>query len=318
MLKFFDKQSLTPEQQSRWISAFDKYEQIQKINANNSYLNISEEEKQFFREEYNLSNEEDIALYLSQFSFILGGRAGDEKSALFNRFLEGKKALVYPPPTSMSYPWYSVIEDSGPWEIFFPEKINQLTDIIEDNKITIHQCDWEVSGVTNSKEIILTYPKWRELGFSWKLYEKELSCSATKGFIVSWHNREIHRVTTLQELIKEQEWHTIKHFNNLKLLLDPAFAASYEEDTFSVYGPIFGKGILDNSYAQGKRILEDRRSKNLSDYPSAEEIVEIAKLKTDALLKEEFSVDSEGQLHTRVWLLERLAPPLQSHTPIYL
>lgn len=316
MLKFFDKQSLTPEQQQRWIEAFDKYEQIQKINSNNSYLNISEEEKEFFRKEYNLSREEDIALYLSQFSFILGGKAGDEKSALFNRFLEGKKALLYPPPTSMSYPWYSVIEDRGPWEIFFLEKLTNLTDIIKDNKISIHECDWEVCSVENHKEIIITYPKWRDLGFFWKLHEKELSCRETKGFIVSWHNKDIHRVTTLLELIKEQEWQTIKYFSPLKLLLDPAFAASYEQDILSSYGPVFGKGILHNSYAQGKRLLEDRREKNLSDYPSVQEINDIAQLKTEELLQEEFSVDREGNLHTRVWLLERLSP--LEHTPIYL
>ena len=36
------------------------------------------------------------------------------KSALFERLMNGKDPLPYPPPVGMSCPWYAIVEDPGP------------------------------------------------------------------------------------------------------------------------------------------------------------------------------------------------------------
>jgi len=36
------------------------------------------------------------------------------QSALFARLLAGREPLSFPPPTSFSYPWYALIERTGP------------------------------------------------------------------------------------------------------------------------------------------------------------------------------------------------------------
>jgi hypothetical protein len=40
-----------------------------------------------------------------------------DKSALFMRILESRRPLRHAPPTSFSYPWYALVEESGPFTV---------------------------------------------------------------------------------------------------------------------------------------------------------------------------------------------------------
>ena len=50
-------------------------------------------------------------------SFGASHQPGHPKSALFARLLSGKAPLVHPPPRAFSYPWYALIEESGPHNV---------------------------------------------------------------------------------------------------------------------------------------------------------------------------------------------------------
>jgi hypothetical protein len=121
---FFSNDKLTQDQRDRYAWAISEYERIQDENAER---------------------------------FSLQGRAyqkGDcrhldgTKSALFWRLLQGKAALPYPPPTAMSYPWYEVIEDDGPFEVGFSSLYagKVMRNIMEPlrNTISINQTLWSI------------------------------------------------------------------------------------------------------------------------------------------------------------------------------
>jgi hypothetical protein len=82
-----DPSTLAPEQQERFEWALAEYAHIQERN--------------------NKAGPNTIELGLSP----LLHHYPSPKSALFARLLSGKPALPHPPPTSFSYPWYSLIDD---------------------------------------------------------------------------------------------------------------------------------------------------------------------------------------------------------------
>jgi hypothetical protein len=85
--KTIDRSTLTPEQCERFDWAFAEYARIQERNSKAGPNTI----------------EPGVTPLLNHFP--------SPKSALFARLLNGKPALPYPPPTSYSYPWYSLIDD---------------------------------------------------------------------------------------------------------------------------------------------------------------------------------------------------------------
>lgn len=54
---------------------------------------------------------------LSILRSLSGGAAGDSKSAMFSRLLNGKPVLLHAPPVAWSYPWYEAVEGDGPFEV---------------------------------------------------------------------------------------------------------------------------------------------------------------------------------------------------------
>lgn len=170
MLKFFDKKSLSPEQKSRWSQAVAQYNKIQQqIHKDNCKL--SEQEIEEFKKQY--PDVKDIDSYIKQLHYVVRAHAGDEKSGLFSRLLNGEQPLRFAPPTYMSYPLYNVIEDKGPWQIYLDLDGGHIFDLIDGNKIDINQCQWTVlSSNTQSQEIFITYPHWQDLGFVWKITKK--------------------------------------------------------------------------------------------------------------------------------------------------
>jgi len=85
---FFDKANLTAIQEENWDRAMTVYSDLkQAATLRSSHPTL-------------------INLFWNG--------AGDEKSALFSRLLEGKDPLPEPPPCYYSYPWYGVVENKVP------------------------------------------------------------------------------------------------------------------------------------------------------------------------------------------------------------
>ena len=133
---FYDKESLPPELLARWDHAVAEYDRVL-----NELCGDSEAKKMFF---YN---------------------ALREKSALFWRLLNGKEPLPIPPPTRYSYPWYEIIEATGPHQVgdigfhaYGKPLSQQLAEIrgtdVED-RLFIEQCDWAVISVNAAAQAML-------------------------------------------------------------------------------------------------------------------------------------------------------------------
>lgn len=90
MPSFFDPDNLTPEQQARYNWALAEYKRVQEINRALAGADAGADEG--------------LLRALDRMN------TPGPKSALFNRLLNGQAALPYPPPTSYSYPFYSLIE----------------------------------------------------------------------------------------------------------------------------------------------------------------------------------------------------------------
>jgi hypothetical protein len=159
MPKFFDKNNLTQEQKARWDWAVLKYRQIREKNTLSAFEDLDENER--------LNVVQDLQ-EAREFNGSLTNEILDEKSALFARLLEGKKPLSFPPPCAYSYPWYSVIEDNGPWDLSL--ETNSLDELLWENRsgeqeILIEQTPWKVIKKISNEEVIVTFGKWQAMGF---------------------------------------------------------------------------------------------------------------------------------------------------------
>lgn len=159
MARFFDPEHLSPDQKRRWTSAIAEYARVQKENIDMIISAMAPEVL-----------EHNIALVGHGPSSIGGLRAniasrhgfvqrcpGDPSSALFARILSGLSALPYPPPTSGAYPWYEVIEDTGPFTVVVAMVRNGSHDIDDDKSgnISINQCRWVIdSGNASAGRLI--------------------------------------------------------------------------------------------------------------------------------------------------------------------
>ena len=79
-----------------------------------------------------------------------------EKSSLLHRLLDGKDPLPDPPPTQFSYPWYDVIEGTGPWlkneGSFWP----QTPDVA-----IINQSPWHIVEGKHGDDTLIVSPTFR-------------------------------------------------------------------------------------------------------------------------------------------------------------
>ena len=302
MPKFFDKNNLTTEQKSRWDFAVVKYKKIHEKNALFILDDLSEEEKLDVIQEINQKKE---------FNSMLSSEVLDEKSALFSRLLDGKNPLLYPPPCSYSYPWYSVIEDEGPWNLSLDaHSVDELywENLMGENTIAIEQTPWKVLEEISSNEVIVTFGYWEDLGFKWRLKQVEKSCKETNSFIYSHHNPSFGRITTYDELKKEQMYHIISDFDKIKLVLDAEFKKITENEIYMKYGQNgLSKNLIENNYESGKKMLNERREKGLSDYPSSDEILLLVEENLKTYFESDYSFDLQGNLYAKVWILEKIS-----------
>lgn len=114
MPTYFDKNDLTPEQMANWDGAIIEYSRVQEENLERDFSKITQKERDYYAKQFGAMTDEAIRNKMRLFGSLTANPPGHPKSALFSRLLDGKKALPMPPPTSYSYPWYSVIEDAGP------------------------------------------------------------------------------------------------------------------------------------------------------------------------------------------------------------
>lgn len=305
MPRFFDMNALTVEQKNRLEDVKSEYRNVQKINAQNSYQSLSMEDKEELKALLNNPTEEKLKQYLLDCSNLNGG---DEKSALFFRLLNNKPPLKYSPPCSYSYPWYSVIEEKVRHQLSLEAK--NIHKIMQNGMVSIEQTSWEVLEIISSTEAIVTYGKWKELGFKWRLFMDKILCKDSISFIVSHHNKALDRITTLKQLRKEQEYQVLKSLNNILLVLHPEEQEKYKEDLVKQYGG-FANGMFIQQLHAGEEMLFQRLNKGLSDYPNEAEIERMIDYNLGHYLNKDISVDQEGNLLTQIWCLERIEQPVE-------
>lgn len=164
MPTFFNQNDLTDSQKALWDYAIAEYERVQESNLDWQLADMSDEEQAAALASFRENNPEctkSLRDHYKLFRGFMGGRAGDCKSALFARLLDGKPALPYPPPTSYSYPWYGIIEDKGPFHVMLggvPTLGGQMrgTGGAQGNfSIGINQCAWAVVSHNKAAEDLM-------------------------------------------------------------------------------------------------------------------------------------------------------------------
>lgn len=117
---YFEKNSLDVAQRRRWDWAVAEYQRVQEANVDRELLTMTASEQSRLLASFRDRQPDDsktLRDYLLLMGGLMAGGAGNPKSALFARLLDGKPALPLPPPTSYSYPWYSVVEQAGPHQV---------------------------------------------------------------------------------------------------------------------------------------------------------------------------------------------------------
>lgn len=123
MPTFFNPRQLTEVQQTNWAAAIAEYARVQQTNPSHWLAQATKGPEW---------------LLMSDGSLMQAA-----KSALFARLLEGKPALIHPPPTSYSYPWYAVIEEPGPHQVC----VNGSTD---GRTVGLNQCAWAIRHMNDA------------------------------------------------------------------------------------------------------------------------------------------------------------------------
>lgn len=206
-MRFFDKNNLTKEQKQNWNFAISQYKKIRKYNILHSFETLTENDKKNILIDLNKVRE------YNDFNIEI-----DEKSALFGRLLNNNKALKYPPPCAYSYPWYSVIEDEGPWELRMqPKSIKEILweNLIGKKQVIIEQTPWDVIEYINDTHMIVSYGEWHKENHLWMLMKKDKLISKTNGFILCTYDTKKYKVTNEEELIEEIKYKNKEIINKL-------------------------------------------------------------------------------------------------------
>lgn len=305
MPTFFNKETLTPEQSARYESACLDYDLIQNNNAKVQFESLSKAQLQKLKLQLNVKEDKDVQ---EHFLKMIKLHHPDTKSALFFRLLNNQKPLIYPPPCSYSYPWYSVIESDKMHEIH-PD-CNTIDDFPNygKNRITIEQTSWDLIEKISESEAIITYGMWKNLGFKWRLHKSKISCKDSTMKIAAHHNPNLISITTVDELYKEQEYRVLDNLRKIRLILNPETQEEQKQAYIDKYGQGFGQGVFDTELSGGRYMLEERRNKNLTDYPSNAEIKELIEEKVQEYLNRDITHDEQGNLYTLSWTLTRVTP----------
>lgn len=161
MPRFFDKSSLTDAQKANWDAAIVEYKRVQERNFEHRFARLTDGERDYYRQEYGTTTDQEIRNKMQAFMSLTSNSPGHPKSALFARLLNGKSALPSPPPTSYSYPWYSVIEEEGPHvvQVGAGATLGDFMNGAGGGKgplaVSINQCCWVVLAANEAAQALL-------------------------------------------------------------------------------------------------------------------------------------------------------------------
>lgn len=103
MPSYFNPHALSVDQQGLWDWAMKEYRRVQDQNIDRQIANMSDYQKQFLVDDERARHPgrtADVREILRSWSSMMGGGAGNGKSALFARLLSGKPALPWMPGMS--------------------------------------------------------------------------------------------------------------------------------------------------------------------------------------------------------------------------
>lgn len=236
-----------------------------------------------------------------------------DKSSLYKRLLSGKPALAIPPPTAFSYPWYSVVESDDPVPLPFgptdwkPEWSSR-------HGVLLQQDVWTRLQGEVTDQIVVTYPGWEELGFSWKVWREDVPAGQTSASIASWHDTTIFKLDTAR-LVKtecesvasrEARWDLMASLHD-----DSELKRLAIEENWMEIDPVVMPAVLD---AISNQVVSEARGRCLSRIESgkppgwsAEELKARADEHMVALLGDDWRIDGELLLH-KTWMIQRITP----------
>lgn len=151
MPSYYDQNALTDAQRARYPEAVKAYERVMEQNAE-------------------LRKASGLPDVYWQIMDVCNGPG--PKSALFNRLLEGKEPLPYPPPTAFSYPWYGIVETPGAHRVMLDagqtlvgEMEAQWSEVEGSiGIIGINQCSWSIMRRNAAAETLAALlSRWKVL-----------------------------------------------------------------------------------------------------------------------------------------------------------
>ncbi len=311
MPHFFNLKELTQIQKDNWEKSIKNYTKILELNCLNELNAMTREQKSKFmknslKKEF---NDEDILSKLLSVALVMGNSPGDEKSALFARLLNGLPILKNPPPLSYSYPDYNIVESNSEMELphFMGDSLKGLLNNSTKQILNINQFHWKVIEIINDKKAKITNSRWENDGFVWEMEYKEITAKRSISAIISHHNPNINKITTYNELVSESIFQAKEYFDSIKLALDNEEYKKYEEKEKEKYGG-FAIGLAQTRLNGGKKLLNDRREKNLQDLPTEEEIEKYAldNLERNYLSRGYFV--KNGIIYLNTWVIRRISP----------
>ncbi len=314
MPHFFNRENLTEDQKANWDKSIKAYQYVMDYNAKKSLNQMSEKDKKKFMADLNLkgSSDEEILKKFQNFYLFAGNSPGDEKSALFSRLLNGGKIFKNSPPLSYSYPDYDVVESDEKRELSEYDEDNLKSLILNKNEFTkykhilIGQSPWKIIKVFSSEKVHITHPRWENDGFVWELTVEEISARDSQIVIIPHHNPKLGKITSLEELQKENMFHTLEYFYALKIVLSEQEYEKYLKKMKEKYTS-FGETMAKQKLEYGKKYLQERRDAGLSDYPDQAEIERYAEEKINKRYMKIYSV-KDGLLYKKAIMLKRIAP----------
>lgn len=234
------------------------------------------------------------------------------KSTLFHRLKEGKEPLLLPPPLANSYPWHEVVECDSRHELFDEPYIWDV-EWATRKGVLICQDVWTVLSGLGTREMMVTYPGWQELGFVWRVWGCTVPADETKATLVCWHRKDVPRLNTL-ELVRAEcdarasewaRWLDLSAALNEAQLLD-LYMFENTNAGLSVRSRLHlaaGRQQIDAHLKE----LQQRRSAGLPGTPTCHEIAEFSRREEANLLGVDWKI-IDGKLMRHTWMMERFSP----------
>lgn len=306
MPKFYQKELLTPEQIYFFDTAKKIYEEVIEYNSLELFKSLSDIEKEYYKSEYNITNDSDILNKIKDFNYLMGNSPGDVKSALFFRILNKLPIYIHRPPLLFSYPCYDFLDKDFSYQLPFSQE-NSSIDFRKDDtdsKINISQSYWQLIEIKSDNELLVSFEKWLDLGFVWSLKKELLPLDKTTMKIVNYHNPGVP-ILTLTQLQEEVKFKVINKYEEFKKII-----SSYKQEDYNTELNSFNSIINNNLYHTAKQYFKKRKEQNLPDYPSEEELnLEISYNLTQQLTD---LIVIKDILYKNIWTLSLLKGKLEN------